>query len=121
MKIADGPVTLEINGTGEDEGYERWRDYHHSYSSGYKVCYVHQLVAIYDGADPNKVFSNGAFEVHHKEQEWAGGEAVIDYNVPGEVKVEAHPDHYNHHVNGIEPDESPERTKEIAADGGMNK
>lgn len=31
-------------------------------------CMVHQLVAIADGADPHKVFSNGDYHVHHKNE-----------------------------------------------------
>lgn len=65
MKIADGPVTLERNGHGKRKGYVRWRDYHHSYSSGQAVCYVHQLVAIAAGAEPEKVFSDGEYVTHH--------------------------------------------------------
>ena len=32
----------------------------------YRSVYVHQLLAIAEGADPHKVFSNGEWQVHHK-------------------------------------------------------
>jgi hypothetical protein len=46
------------------DGYMRW-----SAPGGGGVedrAYVHQLVAIADGADPDKVFSNGEYNVHHR-------------------------------------------------------
>lgn len=69
MKFADGPVTLEWNGNGDDYGYLRWRDYHSSHPSGERVVYVHQLSVIADGADPWEVFSDGKYEVHHGTEE----------------------------------------------------
>jgi transcriptional regulator with XRE-family HTH domain len=41
-------------------GHEMWSD-----AISGKKLYVHQLLAIADGADPNKVFSNGEYQVHH--------------------------------------------------------
>jgi len=44
-------------------GYENWRS---TYNDVTRRVYVHQLLAIADGADPKQVFSNGDYEVHHK-------------------------------------------------------
>lgn len=44
-------------------GYEYVRAKYQYETSG---CFVHQLVAISEGANPNKVFSNGRYHVHHK-------------------------------------------------------
>lgn len=96
MKIRDGPVSLEINGVGENEGYERWRDYH---GGEQFVVYVHQLTAIAEGANPYDVFSNGQFEVHHVELEWAGGKPVYDFNAGDYLKVIDHGEHYRTHVS----------------------
>jgi len=65
MKLADGPVTLEQNGAGKRQGHVRWRDYHHTYPSKQRVCYVHQLLAVAEGADPYEVFSDGEHVTHH--------------------------------------------------------
>lgn len=47
----------------DTDGYERWKSKHNQ--RDYRVG-VHQLLAIADGADPHKVFSGGAYNVHHK-------------------------------------------------------
>jgi hypothetical protein len=57
MKIADGPVSLE-----QERGWLRWRGQHCGET---KVVYVHQLVEIANGAEPEKIFSNGEWNVHH--------------------------------------------------------
>lgn len=44
-------------------GYEYVRSKYDYEDSG---CFVHQLVAIAEGADPHKVFSNGRYHVHHE-------------------------------------------------------
>lgn len=44
-------------------GYEYVRAKHDYETDG---CFVHQLVAIANGAEPHKVFSNGRYHVHHK-------------------------------------------------------
>lgn len=117
MKLADGPVTLETNGIGSGTerttGYHRWRDYapegEHHYEHGYEVVYVHQLVAIADGADPYDVFASGDYEVHHEEQDWTGGRPLIEWNVPGALTVQTHVDHWNRHIHGTQPQPQPER------------
>lgn len=69
MKVADGYVSLELVRTGDSEddpgkSYLRWRDR----SNGTQdTVYVHQLSAIAAGYDPYKVFSNGEYETHHKD------------------------------------------------------
>ena len=45
------------------DGYQRWRSFENGKE---RYVYVHQLLAIADGADPERVFSNGRFEVHHR-------------------------------------------------------
>lgn len=45
------------------DGYVRWRSFENGRE---RYVYVHQLLAIAEGADPSRVFSSGAFEVHHR-------------------------------------------------------
>jgi len=46
----------------DTHGYERSKSKH----NGHTYCvWIHQLVAIADGADPHKVFSGGEYNVHH--------------------------------------------------------
>lgn len=54
-------ATLETR----SDGYERWRAWDPVERSE-RYVYVHQLVAIANGADPSKVFSDGAYQVHHR-------------------------------------------------------
>ena len=51
------------NHTFTPTGYERVASKH---DGKFKQAKVHQLVAIANGADPHKVFSDGAYHVHHK-------------------------------------------------------
>lgn len=51
------PVNLDSN------NYERW----HDQIAGAQV-YVHQLLAIAEGADPSDVFSDAEYVVHHKNE-----------------------------------------------------
>ena len=44
-------------------GHERWKSKHDGRTRSVRV---HQLLAIANGADPHKVFSNGEYNVHHK-------------------------------------------------------
>ena len=44
-------------------GYEQIRHYGKDKKSG---VYIHQLIVIANGADPEKVFSSGQYHVHHK-------------------------------------------------------
>jgi len=44
-------------------GYERWQD---GPRESNRSVMVHQLLAIAEGADPAKIFSNGDYHVHHK-------------------------------------------------------
>lgn len=46
------------------DGYVRWRVWD-PVERGERVVYVHQLLAIAEGADPSDVFSDGDFHVHH--------------------------------------------------------
>lgn len=43
------------------DGYEIWHD-----RISQKAVSIHQLLAISEGEDPGKVFSNGEFQIHHK-------------------------------------------------------
>lgn len=91
MKVAEGPVTLELNGSnGRNLCRIRWRDYHPEYPNGQRVAYVHQLVLIANGEDPHKVFSNGAWQGHHID-----GEPLN--NSPGNLVLLKEEDHLNHH------------------------
>jgi len=48
-----------------EDGYQRFRTYDRVRGSEV-VVYVHQLVRLAHGDDPDRVFSNGAYEIHHK-------------------------------------------------------
>jgi len=49
--------------TRKADGYEAWET---TERDGKHTIYVHQLVAIANGADPNKVFNNKNWHIHHK-------------------------------------------------------
>ena len=53
-----------VNYSIDPDGYPIWNG--HTHVDGFSTISVHQLVAIADGADPHKVFSNGEYAVHHK-------------------------------------------------------
>lgn len=52
-------VTLRVN----NYGYELWSE-----TIAQKAVCVHQLLAIAYGNDPGKVFSNGKWQIHHKNE-----------------------------------------------------
>ena len=57
-----------------------------------KSAYVHQLVAIADGADPEVLFGDGMYSVHHKNE-------IPWDNRPENVKVMHQSDHAKHHMD----------------------
>lgn len=77
----------------DDRGYARWRT---EYKGEQRYVYVHQLLAVAEGADPHEVFSGGLKQVHHKnELKWA--------NWPDNIEFLSDSDHGKQH---------PERGKE---------
>lgn len=71
---------------GTQRGYTRV----HDTDSG-ASAYLHQLVAIADGANPHRVFSRGACHVHHRDGEtWN--------NSPENLEVLDAADHYSRHA-----------------------
>lgn len=70
-------------------------------TDGADILRHHQLVAIYDGADPYKVFSNGEHQTHHTTKlPWL--------NIPGTVEVVPREEHKSIHskdkwveINGV--------------------
>lgn len=71
------------------DGYVRWRSWNPS-EGRERYCYVHQLLAIAEGADPRDVFSRGRFHVHHvNEVRWL--------NTPENVELVRSEDHTTHH------------------------
>lgn len=109
MKVADGGLgpSLELNGTGEEEGYLRWRDWHTDYENGQKVCYVHQIVVYADGADPYKVWSDGDYEVNHTGdvlEDVEDAHKVKELNSPENLELVSHTDHFVYHVDGKDRD-----------------
>ena len=50
-------------GTRRADGYEAWEA---PEVDGKETVYVHQLVAIADGGDPEKVFGNPSWHIHHE-------------------------------------------------------
>lgn len=56
------PTSLEVSLVQDKRGYERWYNQHRGDKF---TCYVHQLVAIADGYDPDEVFDTST-EIHHQ-------------------------------------------------------
>lgn len=79
-------------------GYEYVRAKYQYEASG---CFVHQLVAIAEGANPHKVFSNGRYHVHHKN-------SVKWDNRPDNLELKSaktHSVHHHHEERHSIPDE----------------
>ena len=67
----------------------------------YRSVYVHQLLAIAEGADPYKVFSNGKWQVHHKNRiKWD--------NRPENIEFTTREKHRSEHVMNRERTETGE-------------
>lgn len=65
------------------DGYEAW-------SVGNKTVYVHQLLAIAEGANPHEIFSNGKMHVHHMNGlKWD--------NRPGNIEPITPTEHFERH------------------------
>lgn len=73
------------------DGYERWRDY--DPEGPRRAVYVHQLVAIANGADPERVFSGGAFQIHHRD-------GVHWHNVQSNLELVDAREHGRRHGSG---------------------
>lgn len=69
-----------------EEGYERWVD-----PIAKRTVGVHQLVAISEGADPSKIFSNGEWQVHHKNK-------IGWFNIPSNLEVLKSAEHMSIHA-----------------------
>ncbi|WP_435126038.1 HNH endonuclease [Halobaculum sp. D14] len=71
------------------DGYERWRTYVAA-EGRERYVYVHQLLAIAEGAAPDQVFSDGEYQVHHRNR-------VRWDNRPGNVELQEADAHSEHH------------------------
>jgi len=96
-------------GTRSD-GYEYWEHRH----SGENVrVYVHQLLAIAEGADPSDLFGGG-YDVHHRN-------SVPWDNRPSNLSVLPHAEHARRHHTPDAPwtdeDDVPRRLRETPAPG----
>jgi transcriptional regulator with XRE-family HTH domain len=79
------PYTYDTN------GYAQWK-------TGGKTVRVHQLLAIAEGYEPGKVFSNGEYEIHHQN-------GVKWDNRPDNIELLTASDHMaqHHEAGDIEP------------------
>ncbi len=66
--------------------------------AGDDMLYVHQLLAIAEGADPHDVFG-GDFHCHHKNE-------IPWDNRPDNLEVLAESEHHEHHYQNMEVDDS---------------
>jgi len=71
------------------DGYERFRCWD-PVEKRERYCYVHQLVAIANGADPEKVFSGGEYVIHHHD-------GIKWHNSPENLELERTEDHTRMH------------------------
>lgn len=71
------------------DGYERVRDYD-PVEKRERYAYIHQLVAIANGADPEKVFSGGEYVIHHVD-------GIKWHNVPENLQLSRSNEHTRHH------------------------
>lgn len=79
------PARLEAR----EDGYVRWRAWD-PVERRERYVYVHQLLAVAEGADPEDVFSNGLYHVHHaNEVRWL--------NTPENVELVHNRDHARDH------------------------
>lgn len=63
---------------------------------GFSTTFVHQLLAVADGADPYKVYSGGEYHIHHKNGvKWDNRPENIEVVTPKE-HAEKHPERYEH-------------------------
>ena len=80
--------------TRESTGHETWRSMRHV--SDARVA-VHQLLAISEGADPRKIFSNGQYHVHHRN-------GIPWDNRPANIEVLSREEHARRHFKPYEVD-----------------
>lgn len=79
------PARLETR----SDGYVRWRSWDPK-ERRERYVYVHQLLAIAEGGDPEKVFSGGRYHVHHVDElRW--------HNVPQNIEIVDSRDHARNH------------------------
>lgn len=71
------------------DGYERIREWVPS-EQRERYAYVHQLVAIADGTDPEEIFSDGERHVHHRD-------GIKWHNAPDNLEVRERAAHTAHH------------------------
>lgn len=97
-----GPVTYERR----KDRYCRFRTWINA-DDKERYVYVHQLVAIAEGADPAEVFSDGEFSVHHRNG------CRFD-NRAANLETLRHSEHFGEHHAA----DHAEKSVQVRADGG---
>lgn len=82
---------------GEVCSYRTHRRGHVVVGSGGDSVYVHQLIAIADGADPHDIFSGGSVQCHHKTH-------IPWDNRPDAIEVLDESNHHKRHWTDMETD-----------------